>query len=738
MSFIHPLLLGGIVLVGLPVLLHLIMRQQPKHLIFPAFRFLQLQLRTNQRKLRLRHLLLLLLRMLLIALMCLALARPRLFSDRFGGLGADQAAAVVLVLDTSPSMEYTVAGKTRLDEAKARTLELLDELGEASRVAVLDTGEPGGEWAASPAAARERVRDLQIRAANRPVTDALDAAYALFVRSEGEEPAAEALPRFVYVFSDRTPASWDNARLADLKQYRDRLPDPKPKCIYVDVGVEQPADLAVADIEVKPQVVAANQPVLLNVTVQATGQPYNTELLCRFDGDPIPERKPIDLKPGRQVITFERRGLKVGFHQAEVMLATGDSLPFDNARFVTVEVREPRKVLVVCDEPAEAELWRKAVVNQKLYQCDVKSAANGDVANLGANDLGAYRAVCLVSVRAPGALGSELWGKLEPYVAQGGGVAVAPGGPELDRTDYTSPAALRLLPGELVKLEASKNGAGLTGFLAQHGLAAEFRKWVADLGRVPPLAYLYWDVKPADGAALLFRYDDPEKRPALLERVSEHSNGRGKVLLFTTPMDRRTTEAADTRANNYMKDWYYFAAVNKAVRYLAGEAEDANFNHSAGSSVLVPLPLDRRFPTYTLQGPGLTGADTAVTRPENANELRLTQPKEAGQYTLTGGNREWVSQFSVNVPPAECVLLPRLGAEVVEELFGADSLVALGQNRPLRDALEGQLRQPVELFPWLMLLLLVVLAVENLLANRFYRQKPQVGGEAAGAVASQE
>src|SRR5262245_51014554 len=92
MTFIHPLLLGGLLLLGLPIVIHLIMRQQPKHLLFPALRFLKLQQRTNQRKLRLRHLLLLLLRMLLIALMCLALARPRLFSDRLRNfLGSDQA-----------------------------------------------------------------------------------------------------------------------------------------------------------------------------------------------------------------------------------------------------------------------------------------------------------------------------------------------------------------------------------------------------------------------------------------------------------------------------------------------------------------------------------------------------------------------------------------------------------------------------------------------------------------------
>src|SRR5437868_3406333 len=117
MTFIHPLLLGGLVLVGIPIVVHLIMRQQPKHLIFPAFRFLRLRQRSNQRKLRLRHLILLALRVLLIALMCLALARPRLFSDRFGFLGDEPTATVVLVVDTSASMEYTVAGKTRLDEA---------------------------------------------------------------------------------------------------------------------------------------------------------------------------------------------------------------------------------------------------------------------------------------------------------------------------------------------------------------------------------------------------------------------------------------------------------------------------------------------------------------------------------------------------------------------------------------------------------------------------------------------
>src|SRR5262245_6621866 len=156
MTFIHPLLLGGLVLVGLPILLHLIMRQQPKRLPFPAFRFLRQRARTNQRKIRLRHLLLLLLRMLLIALFCLLLTRPRVRSDRFLPLGGGQPVAAVIVVDTSLSMQYSVGGRTRLEEAKARAAELIDDLPEGSRVAVLDTSEPGEDWLPSAAAARDR------------------------------------------------------------------------------------------------------------------------------------------------------------------------------------------------------------------------------------------------------------------------------------------------------------------------------------------------------------------------------------------------------------------------------------------------------------------------------------------------------------------------------------------------------------------------------------------------------
>ena len=78
MTFINPLLLAGTALVAIPIVLHLIMRRKPRHLEFPALRFLLRRHDTNQRRLRLRHLLLLLLRAAAVALLAMALARPSL------------------------------------------------------------------------------------------------------------------------------------------------------------------------------------------------------------------------------------------------------------------------------------------------------------------------------------------------------------------------------------------------------------------------------------------------------------------------------------------------------------------------------------------------------------------------------------------------------------------------------------------------------------------------------------
>src|SRR3954465_6291761 len=164
----HPILFLGAALVGLPIILHLIMKQEPRRLPFPAFRFLKQRLKTNQRKLRLRHFILLAMRMLLIALFCLTLYQPTFKSDRLNIRG-EQPVAVVIVIDTTPSMGYVSNGETRLAEAQRRALELLKELPDKSVVAVVDTADPNAHWLPDIGAARKRIEEVKETKAGQPV-----------------------------------------------------------------------------------------------------------------------------------------------------------------------------------------------------------------------------------------------------------------------------------------------------------------------------------------------------------------------------------------------------------------------------------------------------------------------------------------------------------------------------------------------------------------------------------------
>ena len=78
MTFLSAGLLAGLLATGLPVALHLLARQQPKRVIFPATRFLKPSLHTHRDRLIIRRWWLLAMRILTVALLAITLARPQI------------------------------------------------------------------------------------------------------------------------------------------------------------------------------------------------------------------------------------------------------------------------------------------------------------------------------------------------------------------------------------------------------------------------------------------------------------------------------------------------------------------------------------------------------------------------------------------------------------------------------------------------------------------------------------
>lgn len=742
----NPILLVGAALIGLPILLHLIMKQEPKRLPFPAFRFLKQKHRINQRKMRLRHFILLALRMLLIALFALALYQPTLLSEGLN-IHGEQPVAAAIVIDTSPSMGYVFNEKSRLEEAKRRALELLDELPDGSRIAIIDTAEPGGEWLRSKDEARSRLNNLEKPSGiSQSVSSALTTAYALFKTVDQETESTEPLPRLVAVFTDRAAACWDAGRTEDLKKLRDSVPEPKPVQTVVDVGVDQPTNVAILAAEIKPQVVNGSAPAAIAVTVAAAGGDVDAGVRCRLGGAAAPDRKVVRVLAGQsQAVTFEYRDLKPGLHQAEISLETPDKLMSDNTRFVTFRVAEPRKILTISDDPDDAKFWDFAHQSKipPDFTCEVLTPEQALKA-----DWRPYEAVCLLSVADPNKPAENpLWAKLLKYVQAGGKLVIIPGGDDrlvLDSYDPTKPtaqdAANRLMPGTLTQVVEYRDGAKwfLDDRTLDHPMLADLKKWKllsnVSVFKNPRRARKYWAVEPVPGANVIVRYDDNpdlEKRhPAVLEKTV----GPGRVLLLTTRMDSPWEKDKEWHDYWEITESHWFAVFpNLVVKYLVGDSADANFNFLTGQTVPVSLaPLgDGKVDRLVLEGPGLTTQDeTFIRLGEHQKELRIGPPRTLtpGNFTVSVEEKDPMGQvrmrlidgFSLNVPADESVL-EKVKVEAIEDLTGKDTVLPVDKNVKLREIIDKKFTQPLDLFPWLLIGVLLLLAGEGLVANRFYR-----------------
>ena len=205
MGFLSPVLLGGLFLISLPIVLHLIMRRQPRKLPFPALQFIRSRQEANRRRLNLRHWLLLALRCGLIAGLAVALARPTL---KGSGLRGKEGAplAVALVFDNSLRMQYIHQNRPRLQEAKEMAGWLVGRLPEETKLALLDLSRSTSGFVNDLGTAEARLRNLETESSPRPLEEAVGEAIDLI--TEQADYRHE-----LFLFSDLSAEVWNETTL---------------------------------------------------------------------------------------------------------------------------------------------------------------------------------------------------------------------------------------------------------------------------------------------------------------------------------------------------------------------------------------------------------------------------------------------------------------------------------------------------------------------------------------------
>lgn len=775
------LLLGGLLL-AIPVLLHLVLRQQPKQLPFPALRFIKQRQDANRRQLQLRHWLLLLLRCLAIALLAAALARPSVPSRALGdwillgivgaalllvsllaalawwqrrgrwavggltlasgvlalalavllnrtlardesqAIGDEQApVAAVLAFDTSPRMQYLRQGETRLDQAREIAQWLIRQLPADSEVAVLDSRPGGAAFAVDLAAAQRSVERLEATGIPLPLVDVAEQAVKLTQASQKSR-------KEVYLFTDLSRAGWSSQRPDRLQQRLGQLPD---VLLYViDVGVEPPQNILLGVPRLASEVLSASDELEVQASVQSLGPggPQRVELYLE-DADPelplvrdgqtvlptarLRAQEIVELaENAAQTVRFRLGGLRAGTQQGTLHVAGQDALAWDNTRHFAVEVQEATPLLVLAPPGVLSRFFVEAVAPDEFrrrgrarFDCRVELQSR--LPNLVLDD---YAVVCLLD---PLPLAPTGWETLAQYVRRGGGLALFLGH-NADLASFDNALARQLTGGTLARQWRSPGDVFLTLGDLSHPLLAPFRDVATSVPWERFPVYRHWGLEDvAPPARIVVRYSN--QQPAIVET----SAGRGRVLTMTTPVSdplrargRQTWNELPTGEDA----WPYVVLVHEMVRYLAG-AGGTKLNYLAGETATLPNDRDKHPERYQLFTP--LDQPQNVTADEGQLLVRFTELP--GAYRLKGFRQQPIVRgFAVNLPESASQL-ERLDPAALDELLGAGRY-HYARNRDEIVLGVGEARLGREFYPFLLPLLALILALEHLLANRFYRR----------------
>ncbi len=136
MSFLAPIALAGLAFLPVVVAMYLLKLRRDEAVVPSTMLWQKLvsDVEANAPWQKLRRSLLLLLQLLLVLILAFLAARP--FVERPAGLAGD----IVLVIDTSASMQATDVAPTRLDAAKAAAIDALRDLPGGGRVSVIAAG----------------------------------------------------------------------------------------------------------------------------------------------------------------------------------------------------------------------------------------------------------------------------------------------------------------------------------------------------------------------------------------------------------------------------------------------------------------------------------------------------------------------------------------------------------------------------------------------------------------------
>ncbi len=731
MTFVSTAFLLAAAAGAIPVVLHMINRQQAKKLPFSTLRFLRISAEKTRRRKRIHDVLLMLLRVAVLILIAVGLAEPTLTT--LGSFWGSGASAVAVILDNSASMGMVDEGRPRFETAREATRQILNELADGDQITLLTTGGP--EFAEQGRLQRTQDKILQM-------LDQVEVSYeradlALKVQEAKKLLLqADSKHKQVFVLTDMQQLSWEG-----LKDTGEEAPgnasDSPPAAktpeeqkaaeipvIFVDCHRNPKPNVAVTGLELSAAVPVAGLPIAASVELFNTSSVPEKRLVELYvDGSREATSPELEIPPEGKVkhdfqFTFKRGGL----HRGEVRLVGEDGSRYDDGRYFSMEVDQGIPVAIV--KPKRHEI---SYLEDTFYveQALTPPRSGGSWAirtttltadELVTEPLSNYKVLFCVNLEAPDADTAQ---RLRSYVT-GGGNLVWIVGDNVDPATYNGMnegAGGQLLPTPLVDVRLPAPGDGrdswnITLLDKEHPAMRPLLQPASLYQSVLIYKHLRMDTAAAPGARVLARLDD------------------GEALLAQAPVERGSVTLLGTSAHvgwsNLPVRPLFLPLLARLTFDLAG-AEQARHQTLAGSPLI--LPLNDELQTVSVEVCLPSGAtirrDSKPAEGHPGQEFTFGDTHAVGIYSLQTRNttRPITIAYSVNLDSDE-VDPKTLAHEDMEKRFGGTPIVFADDPEDLSSTFR-KLRKGESLWELLLAGVLLALVFETLISNLLNPQQEE-------------
>lgn len=649
--------------------------------------------------------------------------------------------AIAIILDNSPSSSWKTPDDSRITRMKDVATWMVTRLPRTSRVAILDRSSQVASFSLDTSNAISKIEQLQPIEITQSIASRLDAGARLVRESE--------IPnRQILLLSDLTEATW-NEVIDDSSMLS--LLDSKPtiSLTIFDTGNFDGFNRSLSIPKLSDRTPPRGSPISLSTTltfesfgdidtdsVTADLQLYQSDAalpVIRNGNVVLPQLESVDrttvqvTKGGVSELLLTIPALETGTHHGQITLVGDDGISLDDRRYFTLQVLPPSKVLLVCDDADESRIISQ-IMTASAGLSD-QDDAEFRVDRIGFTDLPAVRLTDFESILLLDPPKDVLEDtSIADYVTAGGGVFVALG-PAINGSNIESKFTPTLVrrwrvpdPGTFFQMKASNSA--VTSVLADNTPWSDFR------------VQQYWQMKPTEQDNILIQYAGTE-HAAMTSRIvpGKSDSASGRVLTVSTPLPGLSSQTRKWNALFGTDPWPAWLLTRQSIEYLTQRGSDESMLLVGQPKVIATDKSKQNSdPSGVRNDAGLT-QKIQLFPPANqppipfnitpANQrITFSDTPRSGIYWIRG--LEPGAGFSTNLP-ASALSLKRVGEDQLDQIFGPKQYNLVTDRDGIKFA-ENKATQRVSLHSPAILFALAIFLLEQILGNRFYRNRAKPAG----------